>query len=281
MPKPISAGKQASSAAPRMSVVLLTMDSHLASAAESAAERLARDLPGLHLQTHSASAWRDSETALANCLAAVAQADIVIVTMLFMEDHFLPVMDALKARREHCDAMVCIMSAPPVMQLTRMGKFSLGGQSGGLMGLLKKLRPSAKTSGEGQAPAASAGAAGHLLSNKRFSARPAHRGRVENICVREGGPERFCRRAPGLSMALAQELATKGVTVNTVSPGYIGTDMVRAIKPEVLEKIVATIPVKRLGTPEEIGSIVAWLAGDDSGFTTGADFSCNGGLHMG
>ncbi len=85
----------------------------------------------------------------------------------------------------------------------------------------------------------------------------------------------------GFTMALAQEMAAKGVTVNTVSPGYIGTDMVRAIKPEVLEKIVATIPVKRLGTPEEIGAIVAWLAGDDSGFTTGADFSCNGGLHMG
>jgi acetoacetyl-CoA reductase len=85
----------------------------------------------------------------------------------------------------------------------------------------------------------------------------------------------------GFTMALAQEVAAKGVTVNTVSPGYIGTDMVRAIKPEVLEKIVATIPVKRLGTPEEIGSIVAWLASEDSGFTTGADFSCNGGLHMG
>ncbi|MBK6867438.1 MAG: acetoacetyl-CoA reductase [Burkholderiales bacterium] len=85
----------------------------------------------------------------------------------------------------------------------------------------------------------------------------------------------------GFTMALAQEMANKGVTVNTVSPGYIGTDMVRAIKPEVLEKIVATIPVKRLGTPDEIGSIVTWLAGDDSGFTTGADFSCNGGLHMG
>jgi acetoacetyl-CoA reductase len=85
----------------------------------------------------------------------------------------------------------------------------------------------------------------------------------------------------GFTMALAQELANKGVTVNTVSPGYIGTDMVRAIKPEVLEKIVATIPVKRLGKPEEIGSIVAWLATEDSGFTTGADFSCNGGLHMG
>ena len=85
----------------------------------------------------------------------------------------------------------------------------------------------------------------------------------------------------GFTMALAQEMAAKGVTVNTVSPGYIGTDMVRAIKPEILEKIVATIPVKRLGTPDEIGSICAWLAGDDSGFTTGADFSCNGGLHMG
>jgi acetoacetyl-CoA reductase len=85
----------------------------------------------------------------------------------------------------------------------------------------------------------------------------------------------------GFSMALAQEMANKGVTVNTVSPGYIGTDMVKAIKPEILEKIVNTIPVKRLGTPDEIGSIVGWLASDDSGFTTGAEFACNGGLHMG
>ena len=85
----------------------------------------------------------------------------------------------------------------------------------------------------------------------------------------------------GFTMALAQELAAKGVTVNTVSPGYIGTEMVMAIKPQILEKIVETIPVKRLGTPDEIGAIVAWLAGPDSGFTTGADFSCNGGLHMG
>jgi len=85
----------------------------------------------------------------------------------------------------------------------------------------------------------------------------------------------------GFTMALAQELAAKGVTVNTVSPGYIATDMVKAIKPEVLDKIVATIPVKRLGKPEEIASVVAWLAGEEGGFTTGADFSCNGGLHMG
>ncbi len=82
-------------------------------------------------------------------------------------------------------------------------------------------------------------------------------------------------------MALAQEVATKGVTVNTVSPGYIGTDMVKSIRPDVLEKIVATIPVRRLGSPDEIASIVGWLASDESGFATGADFSLNGGLHMG
>ena len=85
----------------------------------------------------------------------------------------------------------------------------------------------------------------------------------------------------GFTMALAQEVAAKGVTVNTVSPGYIGTDMVRAIRDDVLEKIVATIPVKRLGEPEEIASIVSWLASDQSGFTTGANFACNGGNHMG
>lgn len=84
----------------------------------------------------------------------------------------------------------------------------------------------------------------------------------------------------GFTMALAQELATKGVTVNTVSPGYIGTDMVKAIRTEVLDKIVGTIPVRRLGEPSEIASIIAWLASNDGGYSTGADFSVNGGLHM-
>lgn len=85
----------------------------------------------------------------------------------------------------------------------------------------------------------------------------------------------------GFTMALAQEVAAKGVTVNTVSPGYIGTDMVKAIRPDVLEKIVSGVPAKRLGTPEEIASIVAWIASDEGGYATGADFSLNGGLHMG
>ena len=84
----------------------------------------------------------------------------------------------------------------------------------------------------------------------------------------------------GFTMALAQELAAKGVTVNTVSPGYIGTDMVKAIRPDVLEKIVAGVPVKRLGEPSEIASIIAWLASEEGSYSTGADFAVNGGLHM-
>jgi len=85
----------------------------------------------------------------------------------------------------------------------------------------------------------------------------------------------------GFTMALAQEVASKGVTINVVSPGYIATEMVKAMRQDVLDKIINTIPVKRLGTPEEIASMVAWIASDDSGFATGADFSVNGGLHMG
>jgi acetoacetyl-CoA reductase len=85
----------------------------------------------------------------------------------------------------------------------------------------------------------------------------------------------------GFTMALAQELAAKKITVNTVSPGYIGTDMVRAVAPDVLKAIIETIPVGRLGEPSEIASIVSWIASDEAGFATGADFSLNGGLHMG
>ena len=85
----------------------------------------------------------------------------------------------------------------------------------------------------------------------------------------------------GFTMALAQEVANKGVTVNTVAPGYIATDMVMAVREDVREKIIQTIPVKRLGKAEEIASICGWLATDDAAFATGAEFSLNGGLHMG
>jgi acetoacetyl-CoA reductase len=84
----------------------------------------------------------------------------------------------------------------------------------------------------------------------------------------------------GFTMALAQEGARKGVTVNTVSPGYVGTDMVLAMPEDVRAKIVAQVPVGRLGHPDEIGRTVGFLTDEQAGFITGADFSINGGLYM-
>jgi acetoacetyl-CoA reductase len=84
----------------------------------------------------------------------------------------------------------------------------------------------------------------------------------------------------GFSKALAQEVVKKGVTVNTVSPGYVQTDMVKAMKLEILESIVQQIPMGRLAQPEEIAGLVAYLASDEAGYITGANISINGGLHM-
>jgi len=84
----------------------------------------------------------------------------------------------------------------------------------------------------------------------------------------------------GFSKALAQEVVRKGVTVNTISPGYVATDMVMAIRAEVREQILATIPMGRLAQPDEIAGLVSYLASDDAGYITGANISINGGLHM-
>ncbi|PZQ23780.1 MAG: beta-ketoacyl-ACP reductase [Sphingopyxis macrogoltabida] len=84
----------------------------------------------------------------------------------------------------------------------------------------------------------------------------------------------------GFTKALAQEGAKKGVTVNAIAPGYIDTDMVAAVPAPVLEKIVAKIPVGRLGQAEEIARGVAFLCSEDAGFVTGSTMSINGGQHM-
>ncbi len=85
----------------------------------------------------------------------------------------------------------------------------------------------------------------------------------------------------GFTKALALEVARKGVTVNTISPGYIGTKMVMAIPTEVLEsKIIPQIPMGRLGKPEEVAGLVAYLASDEAAFLTGANIAINGGQHM-
>lgn len=84
----------------------------------------------------------------------------------------------------------------------------------------------------------------------------------------------------GFTKALAQESAAKGITVNAIAPGYIATEMVRAVPENVLEKIVATIPVGRLGEASEIARVVNFLVADDAGFITGSTLSINGGQHM-
>lgn len=84
----------------------------------------------------------------------------------------------------------------------------------------------------------------------------------------------------GFTKALAQEVARNGITVNTVSPGYIGTEMVMAVPEKVRERIIAQIPVGRLGLPEEVAAAVAYLVSDAAAFATGSDLSINGGQHM-
>ncbi len=134
-----------------MRVVIVTMDTHLASATARARAVLARDIPGLSLKVHAASEYAADPVALERCLADIATGDIIIASMLFMEDHFLPVLPALAARRDQCDAMLCAMSASEVMKMTRIGKFKMDGTATGPMALLKRLRGNTKKPGQGTA----------------------------------------------------------------------------------------------------------------------------------
>ncbi|OSQ46680.1 acetoacetyl-CoA reductase [Thalassospira alkalitolerans] len=113
-------------------------------------------------------------------------------------------------------------------------------------------------------------------------------GRVVNISSINGQAGQFGQTnysaakagVHGFTKALAQEVARKGVTVNTIAPGYINTDMVAAVPEKVLEGIIAKIPVGRLGEAEEIAQAVLFLCGPNSGFITGSCLSMNGGQHM-
>ena len=121
-------------------VCIVTMDTHLASATERARPILAREYPGISVSMHAASEYAGNERATARVKADIAQADIVVAGMLFLEDHFLPILDDLRARRDHCDAMICMASAAEVVKLTRLGAFDMDKPASGPMALLKKLR---------------------------------------------------------------------------------------------------------------------------------------------
>jgi magnesium chelatase subunit H len=131
-----------------MRVVIVTLDLHLARVAQTVNEHLTRQYGNISLALHAASEWENNPTALLRCRADIATGDIIIVTMLFLEDQIRAILPALQARREQCDAMLALMSAPEVVKLTRIGSFRMDAPQKGIVGLLKKLRGSPKAGGQ-------------------------------------------------------------------------------------------------------------------------------------
>ncbi|MEM8547517.1 MAG: magnesium chelatase subunit H [Pseudomonadota bacterium] len=127
-------------AATPVRVVIVTLDNHSSGVLARAEAALLEQLPGLCLSIHAASNWESDPDTLAACHRDIESGDIILVTMLFMENHIKAVLPALEARRDRCDAMICAMCAAEVMRLTRMGRFQMDGEPGGLMALLKRLR---------------------------------------------------------------------------------------------------------------------------------------------
>jgi magnesium chelatase subunit H len=150
-PRRTSAAEPGAAGATPIRLVLVTMDSHLATAMDRARLQLGRELPGLQFSTHVAAEWASNPAALERCKAAIACGDIVVVTMLFLEEHFVPLLPVLRERREHCDALVCAMSAAEVTRLTRIGRFDMDKPASGPMALLKRLRGQKGTAAQGGA----------------------------------------------------------------------------------------------------------------------------------
>jgi len=121
-------------------VVIITLDQHLARVVTQAQAILAREIAGLSMTLHAAADWESNPAALERCKADIVNADIVVVTMLFLEDQIRAIKPALEARREHCDAMVVAMSATELVRLTRLGAFRMDQPQTGPLALIKKLR---------------------------------------------------------------------------------------------------------------------------------------------
>ncbi len=143
MPSPIMRAES-----PQMRVTIVTLDMHLARAIAQVQRDLRREIPGLSLSLHAAADWDGDPASLARCEADIAAANIVIVTMIFLEDQVRAILPALQARREDCDAMIAMMSAPDIVKLTKLGPFRMDRPQSGAMAWLKKLRGSPKTPGQ-------------------------------------------------------------------------------------------------------------------------------------
>ena len=129
-------------------VVIVTLDAHSAGPCDRAAEKLLPEFPGLRVDIHAAAEWGENPAALERAKASVSQGDIVIINLLFLEEHVKSILPALEARRDHCDAMIGVISDASIVKLTKMGSLDMGAPQSGAMKLLKKLRGSAKPSTE-------------------------------------------------------------------------------------------------------------------------------------
>ena len=202
----------AGSARPQVRVVIVTLDNHLAGAASRAAAKLADD--GITIGFHAASDWDRDPAALDRAREDIASGDIVIATMLFLDDHIRAVLPALTERRDECDAMLGLMSGSEIVKLTRMGTYRMDAPARGPMALLKRLRGSRK-------PGASSGAGQMKMLRRlpkllRFIPGSAHIEELDTACE-------------GLNIPRTTESAPVRVVLNN-SSGFGGANVCVVMK---------------------------------------------------
>jgi magnesium chelatase subunit H len=133
---------------PGYRVVIVTLDSHVAGPAARVNDRLAAEFPGLNVSVHAAAEWAENPAALEEAKIAIRHGDIIVANLLFIEEHIAAILPDLQARRDGCDAMIAIVSAREVVQLTKMGDLDMMKPASGAMKLMKKLRGSKEPSSE-------------------------------------------------------------------------------------------------------------------------------------
>ena len=159
MPKATSHAEDGPSSHPQdggtpVRVVVVTLDNHLRTLVQRASDALASENPGIRVDMHAATDWAEKPGALEACHRDIAKGDIILVSMMFIDEHIQAVLPALMARRDYCDAMIGIMSAGEVVKMTKLGNFSMDGSDKGPLAMLKRLRgnktKSGASSGAGQ-----------------------------------------------------------------------------------------------------------------------------------
>ena len=134
-------------------IVVITLDAHAAGPAARAEAKLASVFPGLSMSIHAAAMWAENPEQLVEAKAAIADADMILVNLIFLEEHITPIIDDLRARRDHCDGVFSCISASEIVSLTKLGDLDMSQPTTGVLKLLKKLRGSSKSknsSGEKQ-----------------------------------------------------------------------------------------------------------------------------------